>query len=365
LYQKLPERMRELARTPLVLSLLLDELRHRGDGAAKQLGRLFENYAYRLLDTAKAVAVEDKRSLLARLAFAMKLDQVFEYDLGRVLDVVARGAKKARLDQVAPQEILDDLIGTGLLRTGSTGRVAFSHPYYQDYFAGVALEKKYLKGDVDWDTLTKQYEWREAIHFMASTVDRPTELIGELADHDPLLAAECLLEAEGVDGEVQEQVVKAIADRETAGAGSEKNRALKLLNELGSTDVIPVDALYRDAADFGTVKDGERPTTVTLILGMGHLVVPKGPLAGQHIVLFDGTACMGRGSMVDIELSDASVSRRHAEISVEGEEVRIRDLGSTNGTRLNGKQITSWHQVRDGDEIRLGDLVLVLQIAHS
>jgi hypothetical protein len=365
LYQKLPERMRELARTPLVLSLLLDELRHRGDGAAKQLGRLFENYAYRLLDTAKAVAVEDKRSLLARMAFAMKLDQVFEYDLGRVLDVVARGAKKARLDQVAPQEILDDLIGTGLLRTGSTGRVAFSHPYYQDYFAGVALEKKYLKGDVDWDTLTKQYEWREAIHFMASTVDRPTELIGELADHDPLLAAECLLEAEGVDGEVQEQVVKAIADRETAGAGSEKNRALKLLNELGSTDVIPVDALYRDAADFGTVKDGERPTTVTLILGMGHLVVPKGPLAGQHIVLFDGTACMGRGSMVDIELSDASVSRRHAEISVEGEEVRIRDLGSTNGTRLNGKQITSWHQVRDGDEIRLGDLVLVLQIAHS
>jgi hypothetical protein len=318
-----------------------------------------------MLDTAKAIAVEDKRSLLARLAFAMKLDQVFEYDLSRVLDVVARGARKARLDQTAPQEILDDLLESGLLRTGSTGCIAFSHPYYQDFFAGVALEKKYLKGDVDWDILTKQYEWREAIHFMASTVDRPSDLIGQLSDHDPLLAAECLLEAEGVDGEVRGQVVKAIADRETADTGSEKNRALKLLNELGSAGVIPVDAPFRDAAEFDTVKDGEVTTTVTLHIGKGHLVVPNGPLAGQHIVLFDGSACLGRGSKVDVELSDPSVSRRHAEISVEGDEVRIRDLGSTNGTRVNGKQITSWRQVRDGDEIRLGDLVLVLQIADS
>jgi hypothetical protein len=363
LYQKLPERMRELARTPLVLSLLLDELRHRGDSAAKQLGRLFEHYAYRLLDSAKAINVEVKKSLLAGLAFAMKLDKVFEYDLGTVLDVVASDARKARLDAFAPQEILDDLLGSGLLRTGSTGRIAFSHPYYQDYFAGVALQSKYQRRDVDWDTLTKQYEWREAIHFLASTVDQPTELIGELSAHDPLLAAECLLETEGVDGEVKRQVVKAIADRETAVARSEKNRALKLLNELGSAGVLPVDAPYQVAADFGTVKDGERTTTVTLLLGRAHLVVPRGHLAGQHIVLFEGTACLGRGSKVDIELSDASVSRRHAEISITGEVICLRDLGSTNGTRVNGKQITSWYRVRDGDEIQLGDLVLVLQVA--
>jgi hypothetical protein len=294
----------------------------------------------------------------------MKLDQVFEYDLGRVLEMIARGARKARLDQIAPHEILDDLLGSGLLRTGSTGRIAFSHPYYQDYFAGVELQKSYQRGDVDWDTLTKQHEWREAIHFLASTVDRPTELIGELSDHDPLLAAECLLEAEGVDGEVQGQVVKALANRETANTRSEKNRALKLLNELGSAGVIPIDAPYHSTADFGTVKDGERTTTVTLLLGRAHLVVPKGPLAGQHIVLFDGSACLGRGSKVDIELSDASVSRRHAEIRVAGEEICLRDLGSTNGTRVNGKQITSWYLLRDGDEIQLGDLVLVLQVAN-
>ena len=92
-------------------------------------------------------------------------------------------------------------------------------------------------------------------------------------------------------------------------------------------------------------------------------MVQKGPLAGQHIVLFEGTACLGRGSKADIELPDPSVSRRHAEISVEGEEIRVRDLGSTNGTRVNGKQITAWRQVRVGDEIQFGDLLLVLRSA--
>jgi hypothetical protein len=365
LYQNLSERMRELARTPLVLSLLLDELRHRGDRAAKQLGPLFANYTYRMLEKARPIPVEDKKTLLARLALAMKLDQVHEYDPDKTLDLIATSAGEGRLEQVTPQEILEDLTGSGLLRTGSSGRIAFSHPYCQDYFAGVALEGDYAGGSVKWADVAKKYEWREAIFFLVSTLERPAALIGQLSDYDPLLAAECMLAAESVDDELRRQIAKALADTGKTGTQKEKTRAAELLNELGSTAVIPVDAPYRDAADFGTVKDGERPTTVTLILGKGHLVVPKGPLAGQHIVLFDGTACLGRGSMVDIELSDASVSRRHAEISVEGEEVHIRDLGSTNGTRVNGKQITSWHRVRDGDEIQLGDLVLVLQIAHS
>jgi pSer/pThr/pTyr-binding forkhead associated (FHA) protein len=61
-------------------------------------------------------------------------------------------------------------------------------------------------------------------------------------------------------------------------------------------------------------------------------------------------------------LKDKSVSRRHAEIRVDAEEIAIRDLGSTNGTRVNGKQISSWRVVEEGDEIRLGDLPLTLEL---
>jgi hypothetical protein len=356
--------MRELACNPLVLSLLLEELRHRGDKAAKQLGPLFANYSYRMLDSAKATPVEDKKALLARLAFAMKQDQVHEYDLDRTLDVIAREPTEARLEQTPAQEILDDLIGSSLLRTGSTGRVAFSHPYCQDYFASVALEENYTGGNVDWQAVAKKYEWREAIFFLVSTVERPKALIGQLSDHDPLLAAECMLEVECVDDELRGQIAKAVANRGKTGTQREKTRATELLTELGLGDIASDVAPYRHVVDYGIVKDSERTTTATIHLGTGHLVVQKGPLAGQHIVLFEGTACLGRSSKADVEMSDPSVSRRHAEISVAGEDIRIRDLRSTNGTWVNGKQITTWRQLRDGDEIQLGDLLLVLHIAH-
>jgi pSer/pThr/pTyr-binding forkhead associated (FHA) protein len=94
----------------------------------------------------------------------------------------------------------------------------------------------------------------------------------------------------------------------------------------------------------------------------GVLEVPRGPLAGLRLPLMDGTFVFGRGSQAGIELPDKSVSRRHAEIRVEGDQLSIRDLGSTNGTRLNGQLITAWRTLRDGDEIQLGDLPLVVQL---
>jgi hypothetical protein len=166
-----------------------------------------------------------------------------------------------------------------------------------------------------------------------------------------------------LDSDVRRQIMKALANRETAGAGSEKTRAIKLLSELRSADIIPADVSYRHMIESDIVTDGKSTTTITLRLGRGYLQVQKGPLAGQQIVLFEGTASLGRGSKADIELPDPSVSRRHAEISVEGEDIRIQDMGSTNGTWVNGKQITTWRQLRAGDEIRLGDLLLVLHVA--
>ena len=171
--------------------------------------------------------------------FTYKMEPVYQASTTIMIE------DKARLEQSATQELLDDLIGSGLLRTGSTGRIAFSHPYCQDYFAGVALQGEYARGSIDWDNLIKKYEWREAIHFLVSIVNRPADLISQLSDHDPLLAAECLLEAEVVDDELRGQVLRAIADRETAGDGSQKTRAIELLTELRSAGIIPDDVPYR------------------------------------------------------------------------------------------------------------------------
>jgi pSer/pThr/pTyr-binding forkhead associated (FHA) protein len=60
------------------------------------------------------------------------------------------------------------------------------------------------------------------------------------------------------------------------------------------------------------------------------------------------------------------VSRRHAQIDVQGGELFIRDLGSTNGTRLNGALLTSEQPVRlrDGDELELGQFRTVVRFIY-
>ena len=57
---------------------------------------------------------------------------------------------------------------------------------------------------------------------------------------------------------------------------------------------------------------------------------------------------------------EKGVSRRHAKITRQGEEILIEDLGSVNGTFLNGKRLTPYlqHPLTSGDEIQLGKLVV-------
>jgi hypothetical protein len=68
----------------------------------------------------------------------------------------------------------------------------------------------------------------------------------------------------------------------------------------------------------------------------------------------DGTARIGRGLECDVTLNDPSVSRTHAVVDTEGAEPTVRDLGSTNGTFVNGARVEA-ARLRDGDELRFGN----------
>jgi len=67
---------------------------------------------------------------------------------------------------------------------------------------------------------------------------------------------------------------------------------------------------------------------------------------------------IGRSRDSDIVLSDIALSRRHAEILKRGDEFFLRDLGSVNGTRLNGERIKTERRLYPGDIIRIADYVL-------
>jgi len=89
------------------------------------------------------------------------------------------------------------------------------------------------------------------------------------------------------------------------------------------------------------------------------LIVETGPQAGLTYVLADGDTLVGRGSDCDIFLGDVTVSRHHARFSVDGPTLRIQDLGSTNGTYVNGEWVDAY-ALSAGDEVIIGKFHLVV-----
>jgi DNA-binding winged helix-turn-helix (wHTH) protein len=72
-----------------------------------------------------------------------------------------------------------------------------------------------------------------------------------------------------------------------------------------------------------------------------------------------GENLIGRDPSAEVWLDLAAVSRRHARIVVEGQDARLEDLGSRNGTRLGDRQIDSTSALQDGDVIRIGSARIV------
>ena len=88
-----------------------------------------------------------------------------------------------------------------------------------------------------------------------------------------------------------------------------------------------------------------------------NLAVEKGPkeLRGVSIVVH-GPVIVGRSPSADIVIGASYVSARHARFSLMGQSLFVEDLGSTNGTTVNGQSITDPVALNDGDEVMVGDV---------
>jgi hypothetical protein len=149
----------------------------------------------------------------------------------------------------------------------------------------------------------------------------------------------------GQFAEIEESLLRALADEA-------RNHA----REEGYVFMGPVEVVLNRDDDLGVgsfglsarFKEGEGGTSG------GALVAADGRRFG-----LGGTgATIGRGSDVTVRLNDSSVSRRHAEVrpSSDGGWV-LTDVGSTNGTRVNGAAVRE-RRLTDGDTIAVGDAVL-------
>src|SRR6185503_4303973 len=82
----------------------------------------------------------------------------------------------------------------------------------------------------------------------------------------------------------------------------------------------------------------------------------------RQIPLSQGDNILGRAPDASVWIDAPGVSRHHARIALTGEDATVEDLGSKNGTYLRGQPVTAPSALSDGDQIRLGSVVITFRI---
>ncbi len=122
------------------------------------------------------------------------------------------------------------------------------------------------------------------------------------------------------------------------------------------------------------MRDGftEKKSAPTAVIGIdaflsdnrAKLVIISGDRLGEEFSLERECVILGRGPNVDLAFDDSSMSRQHAALEFVDQQFRVRDLGSTNGTFLNGKPVQVG-ELQHGDRLEIGSLELQLIIEDA
>jgi pSer/pThr/pTyr-binding forkhead associated (FHA) protein len=124
------------------------------------------------------------------------------------------------------------------------------------------------------------------------------------------------------------------------------------------------------AALDGDVSAEEIDAIGALPSGSALLVVRRGPNIGARFLLDADLTTVGRHPEADIFLDDVTVSRRHAEFLRTGTSLEVKDLGSLNGTYLDGNRIQGVAPLHEGAEVQVGKFRLTfyasrVDLAHA
>lgn len=96
-----------------------------------------------------------------------------------------------------------------------------------------------------------------------------------------------------------------------------------------------------------------------------QFVMRSGPTPGATYSLEGDQLVIGRDSSSGVPINDAEVSRKHARLTFQGGKYVIEDLGSTNGTFVNGQRLVSSVVLKSGDVVSLGEQIVLLYEALS
>lgn len=157
----------------------------------------------------------------------------------------------------------------------------------------------------------------------------------------------------------RERTVRALRERSAAGQLSFDSFVRRIDRALRARSRDELDALLDDLPPQGWLarrltEAASAVSSLTIRLQaawqaprLPRLTLPEGDR---------GVFIIGRGHGCNLVLSSMAVSRLHAELRLEDGRWLLADLGSTNGTRLNGWRIDAPVEVRPGDQVTFGDL---------
>ncbi len=155
--------------------------------------------------------------------------------------------------------------------------------------------------------------------------------------------------------------------------GSQNSDSSKFCSQCGTPltppagDLAPNDATSTitfgapaksEADDRASLNDADAAAVDALPAGSALLVVQRGPGAGSRYLLDTDLSTVGRHPESDIFLDDITVSRRHVEFRRDEGSFRVHDVGSLNGTYLNGDRVDD-AELANGDEVRIGKFRLI------
>ena len=94
-----------------------------------------------------------------------------------------------------------------------------------------------------------------------------------------------------------------------------------------------------------------------------QLIMRSGPTPGASFALEGDQLTIGRDSSNEITINDAEISRRHARLTFQGGKYVLEDLGSTNGTFVNGQRLAGPRVLKNGEVVSFGEqIVLVFEV---
>ena len=97
-----------------------------------------------------------------------------------------------------------------------------------------------------------------------------------------------------------------------------------------------------------------------------QLIMRSGPTPGAAFTLEGDQITIGRDSANEITINDAEISRRHARLTFQGGKYVLEDLGSTNGTFVNGQRLAGPRVLKPGEVVSFGEqIVLVFEVTTS